>query len=407
MTTGYGFDDREGGTLGSARAPDNLPFREALRSTRADIGATASIPFENAGSLAIRAAYATNSRGRDFGSGPRENDRTSTGFLEVTRSFAASSGATVVGTAVQVDDYNNALNSSFDHRWVTPGLFLTTERALGPLTVSASARADAHPDAGLQVTERLAVLAKPVEGWSVRGSVGTGFAAPSATTEETDATGLRSIRAAGKLSPEHSIGAMIDVNGALAGADLLVTAYTSEISAALQLAAVAGSPGQALLGNAKRKTTIGGVEAVAVWRFSGGKFIGTYGYAQGTKPVELSTVREPTPMLPRHRVGGDLMLERPGVYRMGLEGTWYGVQALEDDPYRSTSKPYLYVMAIAARQYGPLELVANFENLLNVRQTQTDRLVRPTPGMAGRWTTDVWAPLEGFMANVAVRYRWQ
>ncbi len=64
-------------------------------------------------------------------------------------------------------------------------------------------------------------------------------------------------------------------------------------------------------------------------------------------------------------------------------------------------------MAIAARQFGPLELVANFENLLNVRQTDSERLVRPTRGMAGRWTTDVWAPLEGFMANVAVRYRWE
>ncbi len=39
--------------------------------------------------------------------------------------------------------------------------------------------------------------------------------------------------------------------------------------------------------------------------------------------------------------------------------------------YRSSSKPYTYTMAIA-----------------------------------GRWTTDVWAPLAGFMANVAVRYRW-
>lgn len=47
------------------------------------------------------------------------------------------------------------------------------------------------------------------------------------------------------------------------------------------------------------------------------------------------------------------------------------------------------VMAIAAKQFGPLELVANFENLLNVRQTDTDPLVRPAPGMAGRWTTDM------------------
>jgi len=44
---------------------------------------------------------------------------------------------------------------------------------------------------------------------------------------------------------------------------------------------------------------------------------------------------------------------------------------------------------------------------LNVRQTDTDPMVMRTRGMAGRWTTDVWAPLEGFMANVALRYRWQ
>ena len=63
-------------------------------------------------------------------------------------------------------------------------------------------------------------------------------------------------------------------------------------------------------------------------------------------------------------------------------------------------------MAIAVRQFGPLEVVANFENLLDVRQTKYEPLVRSTPTVGGRWTTDVWAPLEGFMANVAVRYRW-
>jgi iron complex outermembrane receptor protein len=101
------------------------------------------------------------------------------------------------------------------------------------------------------------------------------------------------------------------------------------------------------------------------------------------------------------------MLERPGVYRIGIEGTWYGAQSLDDNPFRSKSKPYIYTMAIASRQLGALEVVANFENLLNVRQSDTHSLVRRTPGAAGRWTTDVWAPLEGFMANVAVRYRWK
>jgi outer membrane receptor for ferrienterochelin and colicins len=100
------------------------------------------------------------------------------------------------------------------------------------------------------------------------------------------------------------------------------------------------------------------------------------------------------------------MFEKEKEYRVGIEGIFYGIQSLDDNPFRSQSKPYVYVMAIAMKQFGRLEVVANFENILNVRQTDTDPLVRPTPSTGGRWTTDVWAPLEGFMANVALRYRW-
>jgi hypothetical protein len=144
-----------------------------------------------------------------------------------------------------------------------------------------------------------------------------------------------------------------------------------------------------------------------VWRFEGGKFIGTYGYSRGSE-IDPGTLRRvEMPMLARHRIGGDLMMEKEGVYRWGIEGTWFGEMALEHNPYRTKSKPHVYLMAIYARQFGPFEVVANFENMLNIRQTDTDPLVRRTRGIAGRWTTDVWAPLEGFMANVAIRYRWE
>jgi outer membrane receptor protein involved in Fe transport len=199
---------------------------------------------------------------------------------------------------------------------------------------------------------------------------------------------------------------MLDVNGEFAGAELLVTAYGSFIGDAIQLADAGDGSGEGILRNASQSTRIGGVEGAAVWRFDGGKFLGTYGYTRGTRPDAVTGAREPIPMLPRHRIGGDLMLEREREYRVGIEGIWYGVQSLDDDPFRIRSKPYFYVMAIAMRQLGRLEAVANFENLLNVRQTDTNPLVRPMPTTGGRWTTDVWAPLEGFMANVALRYRW-
>ncbi len=405
-TAGFGYDNREGGTVGDALTPAGSGFREALESRRADVGARAIVPLGDSGSVAARFSVSGNRRRRGFGPGPLERDGNTTGFLEITRSAVSSGTAVVVGSALQVDAYDNSLNSRYDHSWFTPSLFGTAERAAGPLTLSASMRGDAHPAAGMQLTERVAVLAKPVDGWSVRLSGGTGFAAPTALTEETEAIGLRNIRPGEKLRPERGFGSMLDVGGQLVGAEVLVTAYGSVVKNATQLAEAEDGSGDGILRNASGSTRMAGVETAAIWRFDGGKFLGTYGYTKGSRTDPMTGVREDVPLVPRHHVGGDLMFEREGAYRGGIEGIWYGAQSLDDDPYRARSKPYLYLMAIAVRELGRMEVVANFENLLNVRQTSTDPLVRPTPGIGGRWTTDVWAPVEGFMANVALRYRW-
>jgi outer membrane receptor for ferrienterochelin and colicins len=416
VTAGYGFDDRNGGTIFNAPAPDGNVFLEGLRSKRADVGATGSIP-RGSGSIAMRAALSSNSRERTLAWGiPREDDRLLTGFVELTRSFSNAKASSLFGAALQLDDYENKLNNAFDRDWFTPGLFFTTEREVGSLTLSASVRGDAHPEAGFQPTARFAVLTKPLDEWSVRASVGTGYAAPTATTEETEAIGLRAIQSRGRLKPEKSLGAMLDINGKLLGAELLMTVYGSKISHAIRMQSDTTPPGPftlrpyvalPMMVNLAEDSRIGGVEGVAVWRFEGGKFIGSYGYSRGSEIDPDASRRVTMPMLPRHRIGGDLMMEKEGVNRWGIEGIWYGEQALHDNPYRMNSKPYFYLMAIYAHQFGPVEIVANFENLLNVRQTDFDPLVRPSQTHGGRWTTDVWAPLEGFMANVAIRFRWE
>ena len=199
---------------------------------------------------------------------------------------------------------------------------------------------------------------------------------------------------------------MVDVNGRVLGAELLVTGYTSNIRSAIQLVGVGDASLSGVLRNAESLTRIVGAEAAAIRRFEGGKLLLTYGYAFGTRPDAETGRREEMPLINRHRAGADLMFEKEGEYRVGIEGIYYGRQALDDNPYRTRSKPYFYTMAIAMRQFGALEVVANFENLLNVRMTEHQPLVRPTQTVGGRWTTDVWAPLEGFMANVAVRFRW-
>ena len=406
VTAGYGYDRRTGGTVGNTLTPNPATFREGLTSNRTDVGARAVIPFADSGNIATRFALANTQRTRAFGAGPLEDDRTTTGFAEITATTQFARTTTVLGSSLEYDGFENSLNAPFDHRWLTPSLFVTGDRSFGRVTLSASVRGDAHPEAGVQAPERLAALVKPADDWSVRMSVGTGFAPPTPLTEETEAIGLRAVRADTALRRERSHGAMVDIDGSLLGAEVLLTGYGSVISNAIQLGDANDGSHDGVLKNAAVDTRIAGVEGAALWRFDGGRFLATYGYSRGTRPDATSGIREPVPLIPRHRAGGDLMFERPGKYRGGIEGIWYGRQSLDDDPFRSESKPYLYLMAIYVRQFGRLEAVANFENLLNVRQTQTDPLVRPTPTTGGRLTTDVWAPLEGFMANVALRYRW-
>ena len=405
-TAGYGYDDRQGGTFGDAITPGGSPFHEGLTGQRADAGLTLRLPRSDLGDVAARLAVSTNGRERILGSGPVERDRISTGFAEITRTMKAEHGTVLLGAAVQTDAYHNKLNAAFDHDWVTPGLFATGDRDIGPFTVSASVRGDRQPETGLELTERLALLVRPAEEWSVRVSGGTGFAAPTSMTEEVEAIGLRDIEPS-SLREERSRGAMLDLNGRALGAEVLLTGYGSVVDRAIQLVDLGDSSLSGALRNAAGPTRVGGAEGAALWRFGGAnRFLLTYGYARGSRTDAETGVREPVPLLNRHRLGGDLMLERPGVYRVGVEGTYYGRQQLDDNPYLQTSKPYVYAMAIAMRQFGPVELVANFENLLNVRQTDYQSLLRQTPTVGGRWTTDVWAPLEGFMANVAIRFRW-
>jgi outer membrane receptor for ferrienterochelin and colicins len=97
------------------------------------------------------------------------------------------------------------------------------------------------------------------------------------------------------------------------------------------------------------------------------------------------------------------MWEAEGRTRVGLEFYYTGLQSLDDNPYRTTSEPYVILGLLAEQRVGPARLFVNFENILDVRQTKHDPLVLPARAPDGRWTTDAWAPLEGRVVNGGVR----
>ena len=102
-----------------------------------------------------------------------------------------------------------------------------------------------------------------------------------------------------------------------------------------------------------------------------------------------------------------------GKSRVGFEFFFTGRQALDQNPYRTESKPYAVFGLLGERtistHLGEARIFVNFENLTNVRQSRYDPLLLPARGQGGRWATDAWTELQSVTVNggarIAFRHR--
>jgi outer membrane receptor for ferrienterochelin and colicins len=130
--------------------------------------------------------------------------------------------------------------------------------------------------------------------------------------------------------------------------------------------------------------------------------IGSWSYIDATETLP-SGLRQGAPLVPRQSAELGAMLENEKRGRIGLELGYTGRQALQDDPYRNVSEPYVELNALAEIRFGGFSIFLNAINLTDVRQTRFDPLIRPTPGPGGNPITDVWAPLAGRTFNIGIR----
>src|SRR3546814_4444281 len=71
------------------------------------------------------------------------------------------------------------------------------------------------------------------------------------------------------------------------------------------------------------------------------------------------------------------MWEKSGRGKIGLEAYYTGRQLLEDNPYRSRSRPYFELGAMGELILGRISLFINAEDLLDIRQTKYVPLLLP------------------------------
>ena len=333
----------------------------------------------------------------------RDDDEHDTAFAEAALAGTVGAHAWVAGLAIQRDEYDVVELRGFDYAHTVPGLFAQADLVPAPwVSVSTSARADRHSRYGTFVSPRLSVLLRPGAEWSVRASAGTGWFAPTPWTDETEAVGLRHVVPPAQLSAERARTASIDLARTFGPLELNATVFASRIGDPVQARAAADSLLE--LFNAAGPVRTHGSELLARYHVEGLHVTASHVFLRSTEPDPDGSGRREVPLTPRHTAGIVAAREWEGTGRAGIELYYTGPQDLEENPYRTTSEPHVIVGFLVERRFGPARLFLNAENIFDARQTRYDPIVLPARSLAGRWTTDVWAPLEGRAFNVGARW---
>ena len=396
-TTGFTYEDRDGGTLDDeVLAADGQPYVEALETRRHDAGALGQFLIMGRYVMTARAAVSRQSHVHQFGEFI-ERDRHETAFGELAVRGTARRQTWVAGFALERDVYTPRDISTFAYTFTVPGVFVQYDVNLASgLSLSSSGRLDVHSEYGTFFSPRISMLARAGR-WTSRLSAGTGFFGPTPITEETEAAGLSRLQIKLPLEAERGLSASFDLSRTDGPMSYTATLFASRIADPVH---VQRSPSYGLR-NLPDPTTNVGLELLGTLRREPFSLTATYTYVRARETV--NAIDEDVPLTPRHSAGIVGMWEKEDAGRVGIEWYYTGQQSLEENPYRSISEPYMILGLLAERQFGRVRLFVNGENLTGMRQTRWDPLLRPTRAADGRWTVDAWAPLEGRNINGGLR----
>lgn len=153
------------------------------------------------------------------------------------------------------------------------------------------------------------------------------------------------------------------------------------------------------LANADGLTKTRGVELLLRYRWEAFTLTGSYVHIAATELDPDAAGRRRVPLTPRNTAGLVAMWEKHGKGRVGLEAYYTGIQSIDDNPYRTHSRPYVELGLMGGLVLGKVSLFVNAENLLDVRQTRYDPLLLLQRAPVGSWTVDAWAPSDGRVIN--------
>ena len=406
LTFGAMMEEREGGTVEGATVPDGNPFEQSQDSQRFDSGFIFDQPLGEVLNLNVRGSAMRQEHDHVYGL-VEENDTHESYLLESSVSGERGAAAWLVGVAYQADRFDSEDFSEFNYNYQVPGVFSQVDyEASDDISLSLSARTDWHSEYGTQFSPRISVLYNP-DNWTVRGSYGQGFYAPTPFVEDIEDAGLSRLAPLDNLKEEQATTASIDISYAFDSVETSVTLFASDVDNVTELEVInpldTHSDKQVRLVNASGKSEIRGAELLLRYRWRDLKLTGSYLYTDATKQSESGIGRDPLTLTPKHSAGAVIMWEEHGSHLVGFEAYYTGTQHLKGNLQRDKSDAYWHLGLLGQITVGRVSYFLNAENLLDIRQTKDESILLPEQDPSGRWTKDIWSRFDGFTVNAGIR----
>jgi len=287
----------------------------------------------------------------------------------------------------------------------TVGVFAqNTWKVCSWLQTEAGLRGDYIADYGWAFLPRLSALFQLAPNLTSRLGGGLGYKTPTLFTEETERIQFRNVLPISTDSNrlERSYGFNLDFNYRVrlsekANININQLFFYTRIAHPLELKNAAMDD--------YRLVNVPGFIDSKGWetnvKFSYDDFRWYIGYTFTDAHLKETTTIMENPLTVRNRLNNVLMYEIEDRLKIGAEAYYYSWQALTDG---GQGKPYWTFGLMGERIWGSFSVFVNFENITDTRQTRFDTLYTGT--VTHPVFRDIYAPLDGFVANGGFKFKW-
>lgn len=327
-------------------------------------------------------------------------------FSELTWNRKGNKADWVVGANVVTEDLQEAAQTAGaerDYHYNTLGLFAQNAWSVSEkLVLESGLRADYVKAYGVELLPRVSAMVRVSPKLTTRIGAGFGYKTPTIFTEEAERIQFQNLLPINIQNSrnERSVGANWDVNyrtniGSV-GVSFNHLFFYTRLNRPLVL--VNGPGGNVQFQNAAGHFDTRGVETNL--RLVYGDFKLFVGYTYTDANTHFSSNKEWLPLTARHRLNNVLMYELEDKLKLGLEAYHFSRQRLRDGTF---GKPYWITGFMAEKLWEKFSVYINFENFTDTRQSKFDVIYTGT--ISNPVFRDIYAPVEGFIANGGIKIR--